>query len=75
MTKTVRTKFRSAEAMAFMFFQKKFPEKIRNGKVWDKLYFEEWIDRFRSGHPETNCDSSSLKIVQKFRKDGYVWGR
>ena len=72
---TVHLKHRSAEAMAFMFFQKYFPEKIRDGKVWDKFYYQEWIDRFASGHPETWCDLGALKVIQKFRKQGYVWGR
>ena len=74
MTKIVRTKFRTPEYMAMLFFKKVFPEKIRNGKVWDKIYFDEWVHRFSTGHPETYADFNSLRVIQKLRKQGYVWG-
>jgi len=47
-----------------IFFQKRFPDK----RISDEIrygYFQEWVNRFASGHVESYCDSESLQVIKE----------
>lgn len=47
------------------FFIKRFNRKPEE----DRAYFEEWVERFKTGHPENSMDSESLKIWEDIKKE------
>jgi hypothetical protein len=56
---------------ASVFFQKRFPDKFKNMRLEIRCgYFEEWVDRFQSGHPESYMDSESLAVYDEMKKEG-----
>lgn len=44
--------------LARQFFEKRFERKPEE----DKAYFDEWENRFLTGHPETYMDFESLQV-------------
>lgn len=44
------------------FLSKRFPDE--SNRIFS--YFEEWADRFNSGHPETYMDKDSLRIYNDY---------
>lgn len=50
------------------FFIKRFPD--RNLKFEKECgYFYEWVERFKTGHPETFMDKESLKVWGEMKKN------
>lgn len=49
------------------FFSKRFPKKDLE---FEKKcgYFGEWVERFKSGHPENYMDNESLRIWEEMKK-------
>ena len=48
------------------FFKRRFPDK--NLEFEKKCgYFDEWLNRFKSGHPEGYMDEISLKIWEDLK--------
>lgn len=50
------------------FIKKWFEKRFNRKPETDKRYFEEWVNRFKTGHPETFMDSESLKIWKELKK-------
>jgi hypothetical protein len=65
----------TAKKATLLFFKKVFPDHVKNrGTGLFKFdYFQEWVDRFKSGTPERWCDLQSLKAISALRKKGYKW--
>lgn len=58
------------EKIVTEFFKRRFPEKdLKFEKQCG--YFQEWVDRFRTGNPEQWMDSESINIYQEMKGDGY----
>jgi len=56
---------------AVVFFQKRFPDKFKNMRLEISCgYFEEWVNRFLTGHPENYMDSESLAVYDEMKKEG-----
>lgn len=58
---------KQAEKITEEFFKKRFPDKdIKFEKECG--YFWEWVDRFKSGHPEYHMDSISKRVWRKMKE-------
>lgn len=49
--------------LAILFFTRRFGPLAHHASS----YFEEWVDRFESGHPETFMDPHSLQVWHDIR--------
>lgn len=59
------------EKIVTEFFKRRFPEK--NLKFEKQVgYFQEWVDRFRTGNPEKWMDSESIEIYNEIKGDGWL---
>jgi len=52
------------ETITAEFFKRRFPEKDMRFEV-KCGYFDEWVSRFYTGHPEGFMDEESLKIWEE----------
>jgi len=57
------------EEIVTEFFSKRFPKKEI---AFEKQcgYFGEWVDRFKSGSPESYMDAESLKVWREMKESG-----
>jgi len=56
------------EKVVTEFFKRRFPEK--NIKFEKECgYFQEWVDKFKTGHPEQWMDSESIEIYNQMKGD------
>lgn len=53
----------SRKEFATKFFKLRFKRRTKS----DKDYFDEWIQRFKSGHQESYMDIESLKVYNKLK--------
>jgi hypothetical protein len=56
------------ELMTEKFFKRRFPEKDIQSEI-DCGYFGEWVERFKSKHPEEFMDEESLKIWEEIKNE------
>lgn len=64
----------------FEFLQARFPDKIsRSGRVYDMLFFKEWIDKFgnysleKIGHDSDDKTNEVIRrLIEKWRSDGLL---
>jgi len=60
------------EERCMEFFRRRFPHDIdKNGQIYIHAmsYYGEWLDRFRSGHPELWMDGQSLTIYKQMQEE------
>jgi len=57
---------KKAEELAEEFFKRRFPDKDID---FEKKcgYFGEWVERFKTGHPEGFMDSESFAVWEKLK--------
>jgi len=48
-----------------------FSERFQREPESDRFYFEEWVGRFESGHPETWMDARSIEVYNNILKRGW----
>ena len=59
------------EKVVTEFFKRRFPEK--NLKFEKQVgYFQEWVDRFRTGMPVGYMDMESIEIYNEMKGDGLL---
>ena len=55
------------------FFKIRFPTHIdASGKVWDKVYFEEWVHRFSTGSAWVYADFETRRALVQLAKEGKI---
>ena len=57
-----------AEKITTEFFKRRFPDKDLE---FEKRcgYFGEWVERFKSGHPEQHMDPHSLRVWEEMQDE------
>jgi len=60
------------EEKCMEFFRRRFPHDVdEDGQIkkYAMSYFDTWMDRFISGHPEAFMDSKSLAIYRQMQEE------
>ena len=57
---------KESEITAVEFFQRRFPDKNIRFEI-ECGYFDEWVQRFESGHPENYMDNESLAVWKEMK--------
>lgn len=69
--KIVMEKLKDNEAIVTEFFKRRFPDKkIKFEK--ECSYFDEWVNRFKSGSPTSYMDEESLEVYNKMKSEGII---
>ena len=58
---------KNSELIAVEFFQIRFPDKNIRFEI-ECGYFDEWVQRFESGHHEDHMDNESLAVWKAMKQ-------